>query len=291
MGIHSASSLSALLQGNTKELATVWLIIMISVSFACFIVSELTRNYSQVDKLWSIIPIGYSIVTLIYAPGARVWIMSALVALWGIRLSYNFYRKGGYSLVPWKGDEDYRWKVLRETPSLKGRIRFGLFNLFFISLYQNLLIMLFSSPLLLAASSESKELNITDLAAAVFMLLFILTETVADNQLFMFHQLKEKAKVNEGLYTVSLKRGFMSEGLWKYVRHPNFISEQLIWVSFYFFSVAATGSVFTWSLPGPILLILLFAGSSSFTEKISSGKYPDYSAYRKEVPRFIPRIF
>jgi steroid 5-alpha reductase family enzyme len=27
------------------------------------------------------------------------------------------------------------------------------------------------------------------------------------------------------------------------------------------------------------------------TEKISSGKYPDYSTYQKEVPKFIPRLF
>ncbi|MCK7529656.1 MAG: DUF1295 domain-containing protein [Marinilabiliales bacterium] len=77
--------------------------------------------------------------------------MAALVTIWGLRLSYNFYRKGGYSIIPWKGEEDYRWQILRETSALNGRLRFGVFNLLFISLYQNLLILLFSTPLLMAA--------------------------------------------------------------------------------------------------------------------------------------------
>jgi steroid 5-alpha reductase family enzyme len=39
--------------------------------------------------------------------------MAFLVTLWGLRLSYNFYRKGGYNIIPWKGEEDYRWKIFR----------------------------------------------------------------------------------------------------------------------------------------------------------------------------------
>ena len=83
----------------------------------------------------------------------------------------------------------------------------------------------------------------------------------------------------------------MSEGLWLYVRHPNFASEQAIWISFYFFGVAASGQWINWTLAGPSLLILLFLGSSQMTESISSGKYPDYATYRKYVPKFLPDIF
>ena len=36
----------------------VW--VMAAVVAACFIVGELSRNVSQVDKLWSIIPVVYS---------------------------------------------------------------------------------------------------------------------------------------------------------------------------------------------------------------------------------------
>ena len=33
--------------------------LMIGIAVTCFIVSELTQNYSQVDKLWSIMPLVY----------------------------------------------------------------------------------------------------------------------------------------------------------------------------------------------------------------------------------------
>lgn len=80
----------------------------------------------------------------------------------------------------------------------------------------------------------------------------------------------------------------MTEGLWKYVRHPNFTSEQAIWIFFYFFGVAASGKLLNLTLLGPVLLILIFTGSSRLTENISSSKYPDYKSYQKEVPRFLP---
>jgi steroid 5-alpha reductase family enzyme len=82
----------------------------------------------------------------------------------------------------------------------------------------------------------------------------------------------------------------MSEGLFRFVRHPNFASEQAIWISFYLFGVAASGKWINWTIAGPLLLVILFVGSSELTEKISSGKYPAYSDYKKEVPRFIPRL-
>ena len=290
---------SALLSGSFlsgydaqfHDLVLTWLTVMIVVALMCFVVSELTRNYSQVDKLWSLLPVAYSWITVAAFPSVRLYIMAALVTLWGLRLSYNFYRKGGYSIIPWKGEEDYRWKVLRENPALKGRFRFGLFNLFFISFYQNSLIFLFSTPLLLAAANNATPVNIIDLIAALLMFLFIVAETLADNQLFRFQSEKKGLHKGTIVYEKSLGNGFMSEGFWEHVRHPNFASEQAIWVSFYLFSVAASGRWLNFSVAGSLLLILLFIGSSAMTESISSSKYPEYKNYQKAVPKFIPRLF
>jgi len=286
--LFSLSSLSEY-EAKFQSLVSSWLTVMIIVIVVCFVVSELTRNYSQVDKLWSLIPIVYGWITVAAFPSARIIIMALLVTIWGFRLSYNFYRKGGYNIIPWKGEEDYRWKHLRDTPILKGRLRFGLFNLLFISVYQNIVILLFSSPLLMAALNNDKSLIFTDILAATFMLLFIITESVADNQLFRFHREKKNPDNQDNKYKKSVKNGFLSEGLWKYARHPNFASEQAIWISFYFFGEAA-GKFINITLAGPALLVLIFAGSTIMTEGISSKKYPEYVVYQKEVPKFIPKI-
>jgi steroid 5-alpha reductase family enzyme len=73
-----------------------------------FILGNLTGNSSWVDKSWSVLPVYYSWKLWLMAPGPasdpRAAILSGLLAVWGLRLTYNFYRKGGYA---WKG-EDYR---------------------------------------------------------------------------------------------------------------------------------------------------------------------------------------
>lgn len=266
--------------------------IMLATILVCFIVGELTRNFSQVDKIWSLIPLVYSWVVYAAFPNSpRILLMTLLVTIWGLRLTYNFSRKGGYNIIPWKGEEDYRWNILRQSPLLKKPLMTSLFNLLFIAIFQNILILLFTSPIIIAAENSNVSLNYVDFLAAGFMFLFIIIETISDNQLFNFHLQKQNKMARDGKYQNSLSKGFMVDGFWKFVRHPNFAAEQAIWISFYFFSVAASGEWFNWSIIGMILLVLLFEGSSRFTETISSGKYAEYENYKQKVPKFIPLFF
>lgn len=290
-GIISTTGLINKLSGSDlqlEKLTVTLFVIMLAVAFTCFLVSELTRNYSQVDKLWSLMPIVYCIVSLAAFPSPRLLIMTILVALWGLRLSYNFYRKGGYNIIPWKGEEDYRWKIMQEHPVLKGRFRFGLFNLLFISLYQNILILLFSTPVLLAARYSSSGLNWLDFAAGILMILFIALESIADNQQLRFQNLKKIKNDPDSDAAKAVKKGFVTSGLWAYARHPNFAAEQGVWICFYLFGVSASGDLLNWTMAGPVLLVLLFQGSTALTEKISCSKYPSYEEYKRDVPRFIP---
>ena len=189
----------------------------------------------------------------------------------------------------WKGEEDYRWAVLREMPVFKGRIRWGLFNLIFIAFYQNALIMLFTLPTVAAIHPVHDTLTWLDWLSAALMLSFIIIETIADQQQYNYQTDKHaKLKANQTLNDDQVL-GFLNKGLWAVVRHPNYAAEQAIWISYYLFSVAATGKWFNWSIAGAVLLVLLFFGSSTFSEKISAGKYPEYLNYQNTVPRFIPR--
>jgi len=134
-------------------------------------------------------------------------------------------------------------------------------------------------------------MTVIDLVAGILMLVFIITEPLLITSCLDSTR-KRKMLVNgEKHYNKSLAKGFIAEGLWKYARHPNFASEQAIWICFYFFGVAASGKWINLTLPGPILLILIFLGSTQLTESISSGKYPAYADYKKNVPKFLPRFF
>ena len=41
-------------------------------------------------------------------------------------------------------------------------------------------------------------------------------------------------------------------------------------------------------ISGPLLLVLIFLGSSNLQETISSGKYPEYSNCVKKASKYIP---
>lgn len=265
------------------------LIIMGVVIAYSFIVGELTRNNSQVDKLWSLLPIFYTWVVACYGDfSPRLVLMSVLVSIWGIRLTYNFALKGAYQWKFWTGEEDYRWIVLRLKPEFQPRWKWTLFNLFFISGYQNALILLFTLPTIVVLQNNNSPLAILDYCAAALMLFFIVFETIADIQQWNY-QSRKHAKIKTGEAPEGdLKKGFLDKGLWAYSRHPNYFAEQSIWICFYLFSIAASGLWINWSIAGCLLLVVLFQGSSSFSEEISAGKYPDYKGYQKRVPRFIP---
>ena len=106
--------------------------------------------------------------------------MAALVTIWGLRLTFNFARKGGYTWPPWAGEEDYRWAVLRKNPIFGNPIAWFFFNLIFISFYQSYLIMSFTLPMLLTVSSEPTPLGLLDYLGAALVIAFITFETVAD---------------------------------------------------------------------------------------------------------------
>jgi steroid 5-alpha reductase family enzyme len=256
-----------------------------------FIVGELSNNNSQVDKLWSIVPIAYVWVVAGYGDFApRLVMMSILPTIWGVRLTVNFAKKGAYQWRFWAGEEDYRWQVLRQKLEFKPRWKWTFFNLLFISGYQNVLILLFTLPIVVALQNKNVPLGLFDYIAAGLMFFFIVFETVADIQQWNFQQKKrvliEAGRELNGEY----QKGFLDKGVWAYSRHPNYFAEQAIWVSFYLFSVAASGQWLNWSITGCLLLIVLFQGSSRFSEGISKGKYREYEAYQKKVSRFIPFV-
>ena len=194
-----------------------------TIALTCFALSQLTNNYSQVDKIWSIAPVGYAIyIAYAFNWEPRILLMAGVIAIWGIRLTYNFSRRGGYSLKFWEGEEDYRWEVLRKRKEFQNPIVLMLFNLFFVSLYQNFLIMSFTLPLIAAGGHADKPLSWIDFSLATLVIILIVIETIADQQQWEFqgekHSLKKSGKPLEGRF----KTGFIHDGLFGIVRHPNY---------------------------------------------------------------------
>ena len=247
----------------------------------CWVASIVTGNYSQVDRLWSILPVLYTFHFAAHGgfADARLTIMTTLAVLWGTRLTYNFARKGGYRC----GDEDYRWPVLQK---MLGRVGFQLLNATFVAPLQNLLLLLLAVPAYRAAEVRGHPLGTLDAVATLAFLGFLVGETVADEQQWRFQGAKaERARRDDP----PAGEGFLSGGLFRYSRHPNFFCEQGMWWSFYLFAVSATGRWIDPSVAGAVLLTLLFQGSTALTERITLSKYPAYADYRRRTSRLLPR--
>ena len=247
--------------------------VFLFICFATWLMSVITKEYSWVDRIWSIIPVVY---LWIFAYGAefsdpRLNLMAVLVTLWGARLTYNFARKGGYA----PGGEDYRWAILRDkmSPAV-----YQIFNIFFIVIFQNALLLAITLPANLALNSMLEFGWIDLLLAALFLGLLVL-EFVADQQQWNFHQLKKLGKT---------EKGFLDKGLFAYSRHPNFFAEQAQWWVLAIWGFVVADFTKPEYFLGVVFLTALFLGSARFTEQLSSGKYPEYKEYQKRVSMMIP---
>ncbi|PPQ89333.1 hypothetical protein CVT25_003170 [Psilocybe cyanescens] len=319
-----------------------------------WIASLITSNVSQVDRLWTFLPTiytaYYALLPLLpnsqpflfapYAPKTLGWsavkdfspralLMFTLITIWMCRLSYNTYRRGLFSLK----DEDYRWAVLRKQlpPWL-----FQITNLTFISGIQNVLLLLLGLPTYIASSQPHTALTATDYQLAFVALAILTFEFTADNQQYAFHAYKhaylakEKGSKNVKPYDPKeqwpgarlawspndAKRGFITRGLWRYSRHPNFACEQSFWWLITLFplvspsspisKLSSPSSIFDalvnqdlnklrtillpllWYFMPAIALSILFFSSTLYTEQITSSKYEAYTAYQRRVGMFKP---
>jgi steroid 5-alpha reductase family enzyme len=255
-------------------------VFFILLSIVMWLLNVFTNNYSWVDRSWSIVPIFYMSYMTRYYSTTRLQLMIILCTLWGMRLTGNFIRKGGYN--PWsEAFHDYRWPVLRKSMP---EPMFQLFNLFFVAIYQNVILFLIAVPTAYFAHLSTKPLFWLDAVAATLLLTLLFTEFTADNQMWAFQGNKRKL-IKQGKYNGC---GFITTGLYRYSRHPNYFAENSIWWCFYLFSIASSGEIINWCIIGPILLTLLFQGSAQFSESISAAKYPLYKTYQKTTSKMLP---
>ena len=280
---------------SEQQLGTLKLLLIVcgcSIVY-CFTVGEIAQNFSQMDKLWSLLPIAYAwIIAIRNGMDLRTVVFALIVTAWGIRLTVNFARKGAYKLKFWTGEEDYHWSIVRQNPILRHKAAWMLFDLFFICIYQNLLVLAICLPSL-ACMGSTVPFGVWDIVGSVLAVGFLALETASDEYQWKFHCRKKELLKTGALETLPkpYDLGFNTTGPWSRMRHPNYLGEQGVWLSLYLFAIgagAAQCGVFHWTVAGSLLLVLLFIGSSSLGESISSKKYPRYKDYITQVCKYLP---
>jgi steroid 5-alpha reductase family enzyme len=246
-------------------------ILDILATFTVFLVSILANNSSIYDPYWSIAP---PIIFIYWISSGdpeggnitRQILIIILVMAWSVRLTWNWIRR-------WNGliDEDWRYRNFRKQfPSA-----YWLVSLFAIHLVPTLIVLLACISVFPALMMNPMPLNTIDLIAGILTSGGIVFETVSDQQL--------RKHLRKGR-----EEPFLSEGLWKYSRHPNYFGEILFWIGLSVFSLSSKSFIW-WIIPGPVIIVLMFLFISvPMTDKRMLQRRRGYRDYHKRTSGLFP---
>ena len=121
--------------------------------------------------------------------------------------------------------------------------------------------------------------SITIIGIVIFLIGFTI-EIIADSQ-------KTKFRAKDGN-----KDKFISSGLWKYSRHPNYLGEIILWLGISLISLSSLEGFQYVTLVSPIFTYLLLVNVSGINllEKSGDkkwGKLESYKKYKEKTPRLI----
>ena len=242
---------------------------VLALMLVTWVASLVRRDASLVDRVWGLCFVVLALTYAVLGDGdeARTWLMVALVAIWGLRLSiYLTWRN-------WGEGEDKRYQSMRRRASGS----FALKSLVTVFGLQAVLAWLISLPLLAAATTaEPAGLTWLDgLAVAVWLVGFVF-EAGGDWQLSRF--LADPA--NRGKV--------MDRGLWRYTRHPNYFGDTVLWWG-YFLLALATGA--WWAALGSALMTLFIVKVSgvALTERqMTRSSREGHDEYVRRTNAFFP---
>lgn len=245
------------------------------IAVGAWLVSLVIEDTSIVDYFWSLMLLG-SAATYAYQVGFENslstvnLVLLTMVTLWALRLSGFLVLRGR------NRGEERRYKAMRKrlTPN------FAVKSLFKIFLLRAFLTWMLSSLFAVALSSASTlSWNNWHTAGAALWMSGFLLQTLADLQLYRFNQL------------VVRKSETLTNGLWRYSRHPNYFGECCVWCGWVLFAVpAASAATLPWLLLAPMIMIALLIKLSGIRhmERGITERRPDYRQYMETTSAFIP---
>lgn len=220
-------------------------------------VADMAWGFGFVVLTWSsFLLAGYSVVSLI---------VNLLITVWGLRLSIHIYQR--LRTKP----EDSRYLKWRKDWG-KNVIWRSLLQVF---LLQGIFLYLIALPIISINFKKSMDLNwLTFLGILIWLIGFIF-ETVADKQL------------KEHVSNPKNKGKLLTNGLWRYSRHPNYFGEVTLWWGIYVIALSVKAS--WWLIVGPLTItfLILFVSGIPLLEKKYQGR-ADFEKYRKQTSVFLP---
>lgn len=261
----------------------------VAATLAIFGFSVAYRNSSFYDVYWSVAPLLIALYFVLRPEitgdaALRQWIgleggagagmhlrqalVLTLVAVWGCRLTWNWFRG-------WDGlaHEDWRYVDLQK--------RFGsvywLVSFSGIHMAPTLWVFLGCLALYPALSAPSSGLGWLDGLALAITAGAIWLESRADIELVRYRA--EAHPVDD----------FLRSGVWAWCRHPNYLGEMGFWWGLYLFGLAANPG-WAWTIVGPLAITLMFRFVSlPMIEDRMLERRPAYREHIEQSSLVLPR--
>jgi len=190
-------------------------------------------------------------------------ILSSLIIIWTLRLgTFLFLRIK-------KAGEDKRFREIKKS-----------FSWFFMAFTVSGMWVSICALCALTGISKGIELNnITYIGIILFIIGFTL-EIIADTQKTNFRKIKNN------------RDKFITTGIWKYSRHPNYLGEIILWIGVAIISYSSLeiNQLFTLVSPVFTYLLLVYVSGINLLEKSGQKKWGSLNEY-KEYKRKTPRLF
>jgi steroid 5-alpha reductase family enzyme len=190
-------------------------------------------------------------------------ILSSLIIIWTLRLgTFLFLRIK-------KVGEDKRFREIKKS-----------FSWFFMAFTFSGMWVSICALCALTGISNGIELTVvTRLGIILFMIGFTL-EIIADTQKTNFRRINDN------------KDKFITTGLWKYSRHPNYLGEIILWIGVAIISYSSLeiNQLFTLVSPVFTYLLLVYVSGINLLEKSGQNKWGNLNEY-KEYKSKTPRLF
>lgn len=233
-----------------------------------FFIAQAKENNGLQDIAWGAGFVVVAIFTYLYSDATSIngLIITIFVTLWGGRLAFYLFKRN------WDAPEDKRYVAMRKKWGNRPKI-----NAYFkVFMFQMLLLFIIVQPVILANTANSDRLSVINYIGIALWLVGFFFQVVGDAQLKNFIANK-KSKTNR----------LMTDGLWKYTRHPNYFGEATMWWGIFLISFTEMRSLI--GIIGPVMItyLLLFVSGVPMLEKRYKGR-ADYDEYKKTTSKFIP---
>ena len=242
-------------------------VVSLVVNAAFFVIAAIRKTDVVTDLSYSLSFAVLAIALPFSGAGEPVQLIAALLVLvWAARLGLYLFRRILRIKV------DHRFDRMRDKP-----LRFARF--WILQAITVAVVMLPVSYLL--GRDDAPGFGPWMVAGAALWLIGLVIEAVSDAQKSAF-----KAKKDVG-------ERFITSGLWRYSRHPNYFGEILVWWGLFVYAVPfLQGAAFAVVI-GPVFitLLLLFVSGIPLLEKSADAKFgedPAYQEYKRRTSILVP---